>query len=285
MLNLDNAQLIIEIIDPVLDKRLLGSRYCTAGSIHQISDRQKGCLLAGPTFGSGAFNAFDGQGAPEVFLMAPGEDGAKVGDDVLVPGVGRVNRSSAVSPFHSRDNPCVSEFTSWNVESAATEVSAHTRQAFRGYDIAIERRVTLAERTVTSATKFCNAGAKQLDLRWFPHPFFPPTIDGVACRFDFPVSLPDDSGYFVNELGWLELKRDYDWTRGLYQPLGSESREPFSAVVNHPLVEFVEVKCDYTPAFLPVWANHRTFSFEPYLERTVKSGEEESWKIEYTFGC
>ena len=283
MIKIENTDFVVEIIDPLKDRRLLGSRYCTGGYINQISDIRKGNLLSGPTFGSGSYNAFDGQGAPEVFLTALNEDGAKVGEDVVVLGVGVVNRTSPVTPFHVRDNPVVGEFAQWDVEQSAGKTVMRTRQAFDKWDISLTRSVVLLGRTVVSATVLSNNGGAACPLRWFPHPFFPLSHNRTACRFGFPVSIPDNPGFILNSQGRLELKQGYDWRKGLYQPLIVEDPVPFSAELYHPVVGTVSVSCDYVPSCLPVWANDRTFSFEPYLGKSVKSGETFSWKIEYVF--
>jgi hypothetical protein len=278
MYKLKNGAISLEIIDPKKDSHLLGSRYCCGGYIFQIEDAAKGCVLSGPTFGSGSFNTFDGQGAPEVFLNALCEEKANLGDLVLVPGVGTVIRTSDIMPFHARNNPNVKEFAAWDVAWRPQEFEARTRQVFDGYDVDIVRRVSLEERRVISATTFSNH-EKPINLRWFPHPFFPP----AACLFVNLVAVPDNPGYFINEQGWVEQKPDYDWSKGLYQPLTIIDNTPFHAVVKHPAIGNVDVSCDYAPSFLPVWANSRTLSFEPYLEKTVAAGESASWKTEYSF--
>lgn len=283
MFKLENSQLSVHILDPIADKPLLGSRYCVGGYIFQVRDTMKGELLAGPTFPDGNFNTFDGQGAPEVFLTALNEDKAKAGEDVVVLGVGVVTRTSPVTPFHVRDNPTVKEFAEWNVEETAGTITMRTRQVFDKWDISIVRSVSLDARTVVSTTELSNSGQAACPLRWFPHPFFPFPKDHVACRFGFPISVPDNACYFVNTGGFLELKPGYEWEKGLYQPLVIEKPAPFSAEQIHPLVGKVSVRCDYVPSFLPVWANDRTFSFEPYLEKEIQSGGEFSWKIEYSF--
>ena len=39
----------------------------------------------------------------------------------------------------------------------------------------------------------------------------------------------------------------------------------------------------YFPAFFPIWGNKNTFSWEPFLERTVFRGQTLRWSIEYEF--
>jgi hypothetical protein len=281
MFKLENSLLRANILDPVADNNLLGSRYCTGGYIFQVKDRTKGDLLAGPTYPDNGYNAFDGQGAPEVFLTALNEDKAKVGEDVIVLGVGVVTRTSPVAPFHVRDNPTVKEFAKWKVERAEGEITMQTRQIFDKWDVSLVRSVSLNARTVVSKTVLVNSGEAACTLRWFPHPFFPFPKDHVACRFGFPVSVPDNPGYFLNGQGLLEFKPGYDWKKGCYQPINIENPAAFSAEQIHPLVGKVSVTCDYVSSFLPVWANDRTFSFEPYLEKQLQSNEEFSWKVEY----
>ena len=44
----------------------------------------------------------------------------------------------------------------------------------------------------------------------------------MLCRFSFPVSMPANPGYFLNEAGYLTRRVDHDWQRGWYQPLEYE---------------------------------------------------------------
>ncbi len=284
MLNIKNNHLSVSLLDPVLDKALLGSRYCVGGYIYQVKDVIKGDLLSGPSFLSGTYNSFDGQGAPEVFVATINGDFAKVGDNVLVFGVGNVKKSSSKIPFHSRDNPFVTEFAAWDIQATADALVARTRQESDQCDISITRRVALRGRTVSSDTSFANNGEQSILLRWFPHPFFPIPPTPKACCFDFPVLVPDNPGYSSTENGTIEVKPDFDWNKGLYQPLTLPGAALFSARVKHPLVNDVAVSCNYAPSFLPLWANRETFSFEPYFEKIVGKGEIVSWKIEYDFG-
>jgi hypothetical protein len=281
MFKLESSQLSADILDPVEDNNLLGSRYCMGGYIFQVKDRTKGDLLAGPTYPDNGYNAFDGQGAPEVFLTALNEDKAKVGEDVVVLGVGAVTRTSSITPFHVRDNPKVKEIAKWEVEQAAGEITMRTRHVFDKWDISLVRSVSLDARRVVSKTVLLNSGEAVCALRWFPHPFFPKSH--VACRFGFPVSIPVNTGFFLNSQGLVELKPGCDWKKGYYQPIKIENPSTFSAEQIHPLVGKVSIVCDYIPSFLPVWANDRTFSFEPYLEKQIQSGQEFSWRIEYLF--
>jgi hypothetical protein len=284
MFKLENSFLCVEIIDPASDRSLLGSRYCAGGYVFQVKDKKKGDLLAGPTYPDAGFNPFDGRGAPEVFLTALNQESADVADNVCVLGAGLVKRTSPKTPFHVRDNPKVMEFARWEVEQSAGKITMNTKQIFEKWDISISRSVSLKGQIIISHTTLMNNGIAVCPLRWFPHPFFPIPQNGIACRFLFPVAVPENPGYFLNSQGFVEMKPEYEWKKGLYQPLIVEKPAPFSAELFHPLVKKVSVRCDYAPSFLPLWANDRTFSFEPYLEKEIIGGEELSWKIEYCFG-
>ncbi len=284
MITIENEELAVDIIDPVAERNLLGSRYCTGGYIFQVRDRRRGELFCGPNFPDGEFNPFDGQGAPEVFLMALGEECAQVGSDVFVPGVGMVRRTSAIHPFHSRDNPHVSKFSDWEIDRRIATVEMRTRHDADTGDIEIARTVLLSARTVVSKTELWNAGNSPITFRWFPHPFFPIPADRIACSFGFPFSIPQNAGYVLTSSGCVELSSGYDWARGLYLPLLLEHPVLFEARQFHPLVHSVSMRCDYLSAFVPLWANHRTLSFEPYLEKQAGACERLSWRVEYSFG-
>jgi hypothetical protein len=51
----------------------------------------------------------------------------------------------------------------------------------------------------------------------------------------------------------------------------------------HPTLGMVSAACSYVPDFFPIWGNPLTFSWEPFLERTVASGQTLTWWIDYTF--
>jgi hypothetical protein len=51
----------------------------------------------------------------------------------------------------------------------------------------------------------------------------------------------------------------------------------------HPVVGLVAGTCSYAPAFFPIWGNANTFSWEPFLERTVAAGHALTWWIDYDF--
>ncbi len=280
MIFLKNDELTVSILDPVQDQDKLGSRYCAGGYIWQVEDERRGPLLSGPFFPEAA-RGFDGQGAPEVFEIALGSDTAQVGDEVCVLGVGRVKRESPVKPFHVRDNFKVLQFADWNVETTPAETVMRTSQTFRDQGAHILRRVRLKGREVESRTEVMNTGEKTLPLRWFAHPFFPPME--TLCRFSLECSLPSNPAFELDADGFIHRREDYDWNKGFFQPLQLSFGYPVRVEQKHPKLGTLEVFCDFPLAWMPIWGNVRTFSFEPYYHNALEPGASASWAIRYCF--
>ena len=282
MYTLKNTEISVEILDPIANITRLGSRYCTGGYIWQVVDARLGDLLAGPLYPEEP-NTFDGQGMPDMFHRPLGAEGVPVGGEVHCIGVGMVRRTSPVEPFDVRHNPEVIEFLRWKIEEAADTLIMTTSGAFRDWAYGLERSLVLEGRKIHSTTSVRNTGG-ELPIRWFAHPFFPLTPDNVLCRFSMPVSMPENPGYFLNPQAYVVRKAEHDWKRGWYQPVEFErSGSGISVVEKHPKVGQVQVETDFIPSFLPIWGNAHTFSFEPYYERVLQTGEVATWKLSYTF--
>lgn len=280
MQSLEDADLTVKILDPLTDTEKLGSRYCSGGYVWQVEDARHGELLAGPCFPDPEPPPFDGQGLPEVFEIALEQDRAEVGADVWVIGVGRVRRESATTPFHVRDNPTVVERTTWAIEASRKSVTMRSREAFSDFELALERTVSLDGRTLTSRTSLENLGEREIPLRWFAHPFFP--WPGAECfRASPEVSLPENPGFLANARGFVERRPEHQWTKGCYVvpkvALGGE----LEVVHKHPLVGEVRVACRFPLAWLALWGNHRTVSFEPFHQTPLAPGTRSVWAIEY----
>lgn len=283
MFQLKNTELAVQVIDPVEDKSLLGSRYCTGGYVFQVIDNAQGNLLSGPQFPDGNYNGYDGQGAPEVFEIALNQDGVKVNEDVLVIGVGLVSRTSSNSPFHVRDNPKVKEFVAWQIEQGPASITMKTKQSFMGWALELNRTLSLRKRTLISQTKIKNVATRVLPLKWFAHPFFPFPKDPKACRFSVPVTLEPNLGYTLKDNGYIELKQQYDWKKGLFLKIAYNQIGNFKVEQNHPVLGIVNIKCDFMPDSLALWANSNAFSFEPFRIASVQTGQELSWSLSYLF--
>ncbi len=283
MITLQNQKLRVQLLDPISDRQRLGSRYCTGGYIWQISDRIFGDLFSGPMFPDPFPTQFDGQGAPEVFETALGQDTASINENVLVIGVGEVVRSSSVQPFHVRDNPIVKEFCTWETEQTENSISMHTTHKYKQHSLQLSRIISLTGKTVTSKSVITNRGEEPVPLRWFAHPFFPLSNDLVCSKFSRPIEVPDNPGFFLNEDGYLAMRKEYPWKKGLYCPLKLDGEGPMTIRQRHPLLSEIEVQLFFPVSFLPVWANANTFSFEPYLDTILIPNSKMQWAIEFRF--
>jgi hypothetical protein len=200
MFHLENAGLRVSLLDPIADRKLLGTRYCTGGYIWQVRDGAKGDLLSGPRFPDPEPPVFDGQGLPEVFETALGAATAKPGEDVWVLGVGRVKRVSPVRPFHVRDNPLLLEPATWKVSQAGAMATFVSRQAFKDWDLHLERKVLLKGRVLVSSTLIKNQGKADAPIRWFAHPFFPHAgaeVGRLSVDCEFPTWVPAAGGFRI----------------------------------------------------------------------------------------
>jgi hypothetical protein len=246
----------------------MGPRYCTGGYIFQVAD-DEGPLLTGPTYPE-SFNWFDGQGIPDSFALAPLRDLVTPDAKALIPGIGVCDTSEGT----------VLEYCEWDVHSQAHSARFRTRQGRSDYGIELERTVSVAGRAVRSETRITNVGAAQVPIRWFPHPFYPLPVGDDLCSLPAPVGVPEDTTYFVGPTGYLRCS-DIAARRAV--PVECAATAPFAVLYRHPRVGLVAARFSYNAEHVLVWGNQRTFSFEPYLERTVGIGVTCAWVAEYHF--
>jgi len=270
MYTLSNDQLTVSILDPLADQARFGVRYCTGGYIFQISDARLGDLMSGPTYPD-SFNWFDGQGIPDAFNLHPLRD--PKGDDslALILGIGLCNLAERT----------VTEFCVWDVEESGDTVRMTTRHDWQGYDVTLERTVSLHERTVRSDTRLVNGGAP-LPIRWFPHPFYPQTASDELLKLSIPVAVVENPGYAMAPSGFI-ARKGWPWDKGYYLALDHTAGRGLTIFQRHPLLGTVTATCSYDPTYFPIWGNPRTFSWEPFLERTIGGGLAAQWRIDYDF--
>ncbi len=271
MYALKSESLEVSILNPSADQERLGPRYCTGGYIYQVVDIRHGALLSGPTYPE-SFNWFDGQGIPDAFNLSPLRAPAAPGPAALIIGVGlcdlELNR--------------VTEFCRWEIRQQPSELSMRTAQTFERFALELERTVALHRRTVRSATRLKNTGNLPIPIRWFPHPFFPQPETGELCRFNIPVSIPANPSYELGASGFI-CRKDWPWQDGRFQALDHAADASLAVLQKHPSLGLVAATCSYIPGFLPIWGNPHTFSWEPFLERTIGVGQETTWWIDYEF--
>jgi hypothetical protein len=270
MYTIGNAELEVSVLDPVADRERFGTRYCTGGYIFQVADARRGPLLSGPTYPD-AFNWFDGQGIPDAFHLTP-LPASTPGAPALVIGIGTCDTTANT----------VVEFTPWEVDAAAAQVVMRTAGELEGHGYRLERTVAVRGRTVHAGVRLANAGRTMVPLRWYPHPFYPQPDTDELCRFNVPVRLGETAGFEIAESGFLR-RTGWPWTEGHIATLDHEAHAPLTVVQRHPLLGLVAATCSFVPAFLPVWGNPRTISWEPYLERTLHPGQELAWHVDYHF--
>ncbi len=287
MITLKNSQLLVSILDPEQDQSHFGSRYCTGGYIWQVEDSKYGALLSGPEY-PGKPSVFNGQGAPEVFEIALGQDSAGMGEDVYVLGVGLVRRESPVKPFHVRNNFTVTEFSKWNITvQTESELSMTSLIQFKDWNFQLEKSVQLEGRKVISKSKVQNFGSKEIPLRWFAHPFFPIVSELSCVKFSVEADLirylPSAGGFDFNDNGELIRIENFVWKKGCFQLLNLPFGSPMEFYPKHPLLGNIQVKCLFPLAWMPVWSNDLTLSLEPYHHTVVLANAISEWSIHYQF--
>jgi hypothetical protein len=270
MYTLANHQLTVSVLDPVADQERMGARYCTGGYIFQVADHILGDLLSGPTYPD-SFNVFDGQGIPDAFNLNPLRDPFSSDPTSLVIGVGvcdmKTNR--------------VLEFCTWEVSYQADRVRMVAEQRFQSHALRLERVVTLIERTVRSAVRVINLGQGFLNLRWFPHPFYPHPVTDELFRVNFPVSFAEDPGFALAQNGYIRRKTS-PW-KGGQTKLDHAGDTRLVVMQRHPKLGLVTATCSFAPDFFLIWGNTCAFSWEPYLERSLLGSQEYAWSIDYDF--
>jgi hypothetical protein len=279
---LEDSGLTVTVLDPATDTARLGSRYCSGGYLWQIEDAHHGALLSGPCFPDPEPPPFHGQGLPEVFEIALGQDFSRVGDDVWVIGVGRVRRESPNRPFHVRDNPTVVERTAWRVEPSKNAVTMRSHEAFARFELELVRTITLKQRAITSETRLRNLGRRDIPVRWFAHPFLP-WPNGECFRFSLETELPENPGFFLNDRGYVERKPAHAWESAAYVVPRTALGGELEVVQKHPLLGEVRASCRFPLAWLALWGNDRTVSFEPFHATVLGPDAESAWAIEYRF--
>lgn len=271
MYTLANDELEVAILDPVADQGRFGVRYCTGGYIFQVTDSRVGELLAGPTFPD-SFNWFDGQGIPDAFHLSPLRNPLSPSLLAMIPGIGLCNL----------DDKTIVEPCAWAIEQTGSALTFRTTHQHENMTLTLERTVTLTARTIRSATRLGLQGTGIYALRWYPHPFYPHPEGDELIKVNLPVAPITSEAYELGENGFIR-RRGWPWTQGYFLPLDHTPNANLVVLEKHPKLGLIAGVCSYVPTFFPIWGNGQTFSWEPYLERTLGSGQQCDWWIDYEF--
>jgi hypothetical protein len=281
MFHLRNRYLTVPVLDPVADRDRLGPRYCTGGYIFQVEDAKHGPLFSGPEFPAERPAVVNGQGLPEVFQFTLYDDEREIEEEKLIIGVGLVDKRDPAQPYHLFANAHTKEFCDWRIDQNEKCIRMETAQAHKKWALQLAKEVWLVDRMITSYTRLRNTGAAPVPFRWFAHPFFPLNPGWECCRFLMPAKLPDNPAYFINSAGLVQMNRGYNWQEGYFQLLENCQGKKFMAIQLHPQLEQIDVIGDFPLAKVAIWANDRTFSFEPFYEDLVPVGHEKVWAVAY----
>ncbi len=279
MLHLANAELTVDLLDPVADRARLGPRYCWGGFIWQVHDLRVGPLVTGPEWPQPAPSTWNAQGLPESFRHRT-RDGRPLtwnGDRGVALGAGEL----AINPAGEVEviAPCA-----WEITSHAGQMSFHTRQQAAGFEYELGRKIELTNRTVLSHTQLTNHGPNPLRLEWFAHPFF--ALTDRLIRADLPTgtTLAENPGFALNGVELTQKRRFEHDKDGHLDFLRLPAGKKLSVQLSHPTLTHIGFVCSFVPDECPIWGNSNTFSVEPYRMLSLASGQSMQWSLRYDFG-
>jgi hypothetical protein len=280
MLTLANAELTVDLIDPVAEHARLGPRFCWGGYIWQVHDRNVGTLLTGPEWPNLTPLPHNGQGLPESVRHSTTEGKPLLWDGAtgLAPGSGVLGRDAAGAVI-------VTEPARWTTDIQPTRAVYRTQQSAGRWSYELERTIELRGRQIVSRSRLTNRGTAPLKLEWFAHPFFALQADGkLKATLAKDVRLADNPGYALAD-GELTLKRAFVGVDdGHLVHLDLPAGQPFAVNVTHPKLTSVRFTTDFAPFKCVLWANGNTLSFEPFLALDLAPGESREWTVSYDFG-
>jgi len=227
--------------------------------------------MSGPTYPE-SYNIFDGQGIPDAFNLRPLRENTATDSLALTIGTGLCDLSEN----------SVKEWCEWDVDVHGDEIIMTADQTYERFAVGTVRTVSLHGRTIRSHTKVTNSGKVHVPIFWFPHPFYPHPKTDELIKLNVPVRFPENPGYEEAQSGFIR-RRKRPWSDGYYQILEHSAERNLVLHQKHPTLGLVGATCSYVPSFFPIWGNSNTFSWEPFLERTLSPDQSTSWWIDYEF--
>lgn len=279
MITLANADLALELLDPVADRDRLGSRYCWGGYIWQVRDATGEPLVTGPEWPNPAPRPFNGQGLPESFRFR-----RRSGEALTWDGREGVHLGGGRLGLDAKGEPVVVEPCVWEIARAVDRLTFRTVQRTHGYDTLLEREVRLEGPTILSSSRLTNRGSRPLSLEWFPHPFFALTDRLIEAEVPPACRLADNPGFLLEGQRLASRKR-FDGDRdGHMDFLILPPDVTVRARLSHPRRQWVDFATSYAPSECLIWGNGNTFSIEPYLAAVLAPGETREWWVSTAFG-
>jgi hypothetical protein len=194
-----------------------------------------------------------------------------------------VDKRDATQPYHLFTNAQVLSFCNWEVTQVHTQLRFETTQTFKHWSLRLIREVGLHERSVHSRTTLQNIGEEALPFRWFAHPFFPLTSAYRCCRLAGLSSLPENPAFKLDSAGFIVMNAEYDWRAGCYLKFAHLNGTSLEAWQRHDALGEIHAACDFPLSDVAIWANDKTFSFEPFHQGTLLPQQEQQWSIRYYF--
>lgn len=263
-----------DVFDPRADPLALGSRYVHGGYIAALRYDDQ-VLTARPR---PAWDAYEGEGLPEVFEMSFGWSASQQGDQIMRIGAGRIERTnnqwpSAGTLVAGVDWQLVSHGEKWQVWHASDSVTID------GKDFAwrLTRELALDDDGLTSRSTLHLRCPWTEPVIWFAHPFFGPggAEPGVALPIGTRVAgglAPDDDGFwrFGSDGGFTPITGCW----------GSDEALTLHFPEQAPLRQLA-IAPDWPLDKLVAFGTEQAFSIEPYLSRAWHDDEVATWTLRY----
>src|SRR5690606_10245544 len=115
-------------------------------------------------------------------------------------------------------------------------------------DMALERTVTLEQRTIRSFTRVTNRGKQPIPMRWFPHPFYPQPESDELIKLNLSLGPIDSEGYRMGDSGFI-CRKGWPWGKGYYLPLDHSGTSNLVVLQKHPKLGLVAATCSFTPTY------------------------------------
>lgn len=279
MLQIANAELVVSLLDPAKDQDRQGSRFCWGGYVWQVHDKDGLPLLTGPEWPRPTPSSFNGQGMPEAFRHR-----TRTGQPLTWEGKRGVGLGIGEMEINSKGEVDVTVPCRWDVTVDGANMVFRTEQQSGNYHYEIHRIITLDGRRLVSSSRLKNLSSQRLVLEWFAHPFFALSDRWIDVEVPAGSQLKENPGFKL-EGKTLRLKRRFEHEKdGHMDFLQLPPGAVVEATLSHPQLEYVTFSTDFAPSECVIWANHATFSIEPYQKLSLDAGEEQSWTLRYGFG-